>query len=175
MGGFIALPLATPAANSLAVERPLQSGRAETSQGIPACWEEGPVIDIVVDPSLSSSGALEIGALPLPLSASKPDIMTPATLAWSWVGSGAEGDPKGLIAHFAFPDPKPFGLPYSVLGYAIETPSGLWVRDWSEGCAGVGVSLFPNQQWQEQLTLDNGQFPVSSGDRVRVRVWGSRN
>ncbi|MFL5812667.1 MAG: hypothetical protein ACJ763_03750 [Bdellovibrionia bacterium] len=113
----------------------------------------------------------------LPISAEDPDVMTYARVRVD-ILSGPDGHGAFLLMKFSFPDPQPWGLPFSFerVEFSWESqgrPHSVQM-DWSEDCTGPGRSMFPGDEWSELLELssDSGNLVF---ERPVFRVWGSRN
>ena len=130
----------------------------------------------------SSGGAQEIVLQKLPVSVDRPELITEARLALV-VGSSVKSalNPQ-LSAEFTFPDPKPFGLPFSFQALSLEWTSPQdhsaqrLVLDWADECSGIGFSLFPGQGRSEPIPFND--FGTDQGGWVpgfKVKLWGSRN
>jgi hypothetical protein len=142
---------------------------------IPDCWVEAPVLDINsswTGPASGAGGWL-LGPFQLALAPWRPDIKTEARISWK-VQPAAEGD--RVEVRLTFPDPKPYGLPYTVQGFAIDSRNQSLVLDWSHDCQDPGISVFPGQSWSGEVAgpIETG-LVTSPSENVRVRVWGSRN
>lgn len=140
----------------------------------PSCWTEKPVLEFVTQLATAGSGS-DLGPFQLPLSPDRPDILTAAQISWRWmIESGATAE-RGLRVSFEFPDPKPYGLPYTVQGFSIETRESTYFKDWTFDCENVGISLFPGGSWQQSIELEENQVAPSPNESVLIKVWGSRN
>jgi hypothetical protein len=149
----------------------------------PLCWTEQPVVDIHTDWTPTEddgSQGLTLGPVRLPLAAWRPEILTEARLSWVYhegFHSTQRISPnRGLEVFFTFPDPRPFGLPYTVQGFILDSHDGGVLVDWSHGCEDPGVSVFPGQSYRESLNLaEEPAGPQLPSSTVRLRIWGSRN
>ena len=119
------------------------------------------------------------GVWRLALSADRPDLLTEARLSVIIRSPGGRNRSWTTQVEASFPDPKPFGIPYS-----FEKLELVWkdatgqakslLRDWSDECSSPGRSLFPGQRWLEELEMTGTEdLPELQG--VEVRLWGSRN
>jgi hypothetical protein len=142
----------------------MASGRPLTE----GCDDLGPVLDT----SLRGSGDWR-----LPLSSERPDQLTHAQIGMEIRPPGERHRPWIAIVRVEFPDPKPFGIPYSFekleLQWNRETEASA-VLDWSEGCSGPGRSVFPGQSWLQEWEIP-GTEELPWLHEARLRVWGSRN
>jgi len=147
---------------------------------VPSCWSEGPVLDINSEwhpASGSNAEAWMLGAFQLPLAPWRPDIKTEARLSWlAFQSDPIKINSERVQVRLTFPDPKPFGLPYTVQGFAIDAREGSFVQDWTHHCEDPGISVFPGQTWSEDLEVPDGNSGFfGPNETVRVRIWGSRN
>lgn len=140
----------------------------------PSCWSEKPVLEFTTQSTESGAG-VDLGPFQLPLSPERPDILTAARISWNWAMDSNVAAGHGLLVSIGFPDPKPYGLPYTVQGFSIETRESTYFKDWTFECESVGISLFPGGTWQESIQLEPNQTPPGSHESVLIRVWGSRN
>jgi hypothetical protein len=149
----------------------------------PLCWTEKPVVDIHTDWTPAegeASQASTLGPIRLPLAAWRPEILTEARLSWAYHESFHStqrlSPSRGLEVFFTFPDPRPFGLPYTVQGFILDSHEGGVLVDWSHECEDPGVSVFPGQSYRESLNLAEDPVPPQlPSSPVRLRIWGSRN
>lgn len=113
----------------------------------------------------------------LPVSPDRPDWITHAEVEISFHQSSVDGQWDALLS-FRFPDPKPYGIPFTFQGaeFTWRTPIGSSKGsvDWSEGCQQPGRSLFPGGSFHDGFELP-GSIGVESFSGARFRVWGSRN
>lgn len=110
----------------------------------------------------------------LPLSASRPDVITEARLQIS-LRPPADGRKNWTARVYArFPDPKPFGIPYSFEKLEIRWRDSSALLDWSGGCQGPGRSMFPGQSWMQEWEIP-GTEGLDSLERPTFALWGSRN
>ncbi len=137
------------------------------------CWGFSPVLDVSLDPPVNET-AFHAGPLSLPLSPERPDILTAARIGFSWSRRESE-EPRTLHVSIDFPDPKPFGIPYTIQGFTIESASSSFFEDWTNACEGAGISIFPGGSWDGDLEAGPGQTLPGDESRLRIRVWGSRN
>lgn len=153
----------------------LQAFSAEpVNPGPPSCWTDKPVLELTTQVTGADPESL-LGPFQLPLSPLRPDVLTAAQMSWVWGTSTSGGSSAGLRVSLLFPDPKPFGLPYTIQGFSIETPETTFFKDWTDSCEGVGVSIFPGGSWQQNLDMEAGQVAPHPNETIRIRVWGSRN
>lgn len=91
---------------------------------------------------------------------------------------GPDGHGAFLLMNFSFPDPQPWGLPFS-----FESAEFTWEShgkrhsariDWSEDCTEPGKSMFPGDSWSALLELSESSADLVFEHPV-FRVWGSRN
>ena len=167
---------------------------------VPTCWSEKPVVDINLDWNSAELGTPLnelLGPVRLPLAAWRPEVMTYAQLRWlrkngeqKAFNSFPDLDTSVEFRHtnnrgalnsgtveveFSFPDPRPFGLPYTVQGFIIESATGQIMKDWSNECEDPGVSVFPGQIYRELIYTQETPLDVNDLGRVHLQVWGSRN
>ncbi len=135
------------------------------------CTEQGPVLNVGWDDPY---------VWQLPLSVDRPKTLTEARFSVQLQEPLGPGRPWTAILRSYFPDPKPFGIPYtfekmtlSWANAAQGAPSET-LLDWTAECTSAGRSLFPGKQWTQELELP-GTESLSTLDRVQLRVWGSRN
>ena len=144
------------------------------NDGPPSCWTEKPVLELATQ-LIVSGPSVVLGPFQLPLSPERPDILTAAQISWNWELKSNRAAEQGLVVTLAFPDPKPFGLPYTVQGFSIETQDSTYFRDWTFGCENVGISLFPGGSWQQVIDLEDDQLAPNPTETILIKVWGSRN
>ena len=123
-----------------------------------------------------------LGPWKIPLSSTRPEVLTEARLQIKMRDNTVD-------AAFSFPDPKPYGIPFTFQGVAIEflespnteieTPGESGQSkvtrlslDWTDGCSGPGRSLFPGGEWDDSVS-DDGM--PDAPEAIRVLLWGSRN
>ncbi len=134
------------------------------------CQDEGPVLTTVIQAESGQSS----GEWRIPLSVSRPEILTEARLRVDWVDVGS----SALKIKVHFPDPKPYGLPFTFQALAVEASGSAGsdvtrtTLDWTQDCSGPGRSLFPGGSWEEVLELNPSESAVNS---LRILLWGSRN
>ena len=124
------------------------------------------------------SGLLPDHSWPLPLSAEHSSVITEARIAIELLPPSPEHKLWTARIHATFPDPLPYGLPYSYqkVAFAWNAPeaSGNAVLDWTEGCRNPGRSLFPGQKWTQDWEIP-GTEGLSRLDDPSFALWGSRN
>jgi hypothetical protein len=114
----------------------------------------------------------------LPYSAHRPDLVTEARIQVSLVPPGEGKKNWSARVQARFPDPKPFGIPYSFeklevrWGNASATASAL--LDWTGGCQSPGRSMFPGQSWIQEWEIP-GTEGLPELDRPSFALWGGRN
>jgi len=143
----------------------------DTAPLLRANWDTFPV-----------EGDTTLGTWQLPVSASQPDLLTEARLQASVSISPSAMGPGQCQLHllFSFPDPKPYGIPFSFqkvrFTWNAPAPRSLEL-DWSDNCQGVGRSLFPGQSWSLSVEIPHesgAQAPCEFSD-PELLLWGSRN
>lgn len=113
----------------------------------------------------------------LPISPQKPEIITEARMGISLVPPGTPGGRWRAALSMMFPDPKPFGIPYTVQKIELRwsgTLPGTAAFDWTFACSGPGRSCFPGQKWEQDWEVPGTEGVIDS-DWSEVRLWGSRN
>lgn len=114
----------------------------------------------------------------LPLSPEQPQAFTEARLSVTLLPPAGSSKLWTARIHAHFPDPKPFGIPYSFEKLAIRwlTPTGGVTAslDWTESCSQPGKSLFPGQSWSQEWEIP-GTEGFSDLKNPSAELWGSRN
>lgn len=114
----------------------------------------------------------------LPVSADRPNQLTQARVSLTLLPPANQGDPWKMRIKTSFPDPKPFGIPYSFekleLRWSSSTGTHTSLIDWTQSCSSAGRSLFPGQAWSEDREIlgSEGQAVL---DAASISLWGSRN
>ncbi|OFZ18274.1 MAG: hypothetical protein A2X94_07505 [Bdellovibrionales bacterium GWB1_55_8] len=131
------------------------------------CQLEGPLLTASWNGTMPENGLL--GVWRIPLSPRHPEILTEARLLLEWESLG------GVRATFSFPDPLPYGIPFSFQKIEVVwddgSLTGTRLIDWSDDCSGAGRSLFPGQSWGVILEPSVSR-PLRN---LRLRLWGARN
>jgi hypothetical protein len=151
---------------------------AQTSTGtVTGCSGDEPLVvgfasnnAPVVVPSL-------FGEWQLPVSSQDPDVMTEARVRVELL-SVPGGHGAILFMKFSFPDPLPWGIPFSLeraeFSWEIRGEKHSALADWSGDCTGPGRSMFPGDTWSETLVLSEEAENLVFEHPV-FRIWGSRN
>jgi hypothetical protein len=143
----------------------------------PDCQGDGPLRTIEAGTVSVPSGAVKLGEWTLPISAERPDVMTHAQVALSFE-RGASGSDLRARVSLSFPDPMPYGIPFTFYGYELRwiepTGSHAVMQDWTSQCQEPGPSLFPGQAREFTIELP-GSAAVSDLEHLEFRIWGSRN
>lgn len=141
------------------------------------CWDEDPLLQVGWESLSIPEVPTVIGEWRLPVSSSRPEVMTEARVQMQLLSASKAGMSRVLF-HFSFPDPKPYGIPFTfqkaVLLWASETGPMAASIDWSEACTGPGRGMYPRQSWSAVVDLPS----LGSGAEIRnpsLRIWGSRN
>lgn len=141
------------------------------------CMGESPLLALEWDSVALEDEPAPLGEWRLPLSAQQSGVLTEARLRVTLVKSLEAGGWAAKL-DFLFPDPKPFGIPFTFQHAEISwaTPAGIVTHrlDWSNGCSRPGRSLYPRQSWSTLLPVSE-TGPIRFLEQPRVRVWGSRN
>jgi hypothetical protein len=141
------------------------------------CMSDRPVLDLVFPSVPLGVAPIHIGEWRLPLSSNKIGTLTEARLRIDLSQSPETGAWQADIL-VSFPDPKPYGIPYSFQKITLDwtehaEPQAASI-DWTYGCSGPGRSLFPGQSWRTTLALPSSESLFSLDDFI-IRLWGSRN
>jgi hypothetical protein len=142
------------------------------------CPAGKPLLSVFWQETPPEPGEKGLGEWRLPISADEPDLVTHARVAARFVHAG-----KGWAARldFSFPDPEPYGLPFTFQRVSIERAGEEGRReavlDWSFECADPGRSLFPGQSWSVEIPVGEpeGFDDPEVFTRLSLRLWGSRN
>ena len=148
---------------------PLTVGAADNT--LIGCADTGPVLDV-------AWGSPYVWRLPI--APDRPKVLTEARLSVQLQEPLGPGRPWTAVVRGYFPDPKPFGIPYSFEKLVVTwkgeptAPQAEALVDWSGECTGPGRSLFPGKQWTQEVDLP-GTENLTGLDQVQLRLWGSRN
>lgn len=116
-----------------------------------------------------------LGEWRLPISANRPEMITEARVQLQLL-KAEKGGWKLRLA-FSFPDPKPFGIPFTFQKARLTfTAAGEIYRaeyDWSQDCSGPGRSMFPGQSWSTLVDLPKN-FDFSALENPVFQLWGAR-
>jgi hypothetical protein len=142
-----------------------------------ACPQDSPVLTSAWNALALGMSPDYIGEWQLPLSAQKPAVLTEARVRVDLLQAQDTREWNAQVS-VTFPDPKPFGLPYTLERLVLQWtgPAGPQTAgiDWSKNCTQPGRSLFPGQSWTDSFALP-GSETAWTIDAVSLRVWGSRN
>ena len=125
-----------------------------------------------------------IGEWRLPVSPRKPEVLTAARLRLR-LSEGTSRAPatassQSFQAEFSFPDPQPYGLPFTFqrLDMQLESVESAVVTsgslDWSFSCTNPGRSIFPGQGFEDVVSMPCPAPEQREGLILRVRLWGAR-
>ena len=147
----------------------LVPGIASVSAAPERCGDPEPVLEGVMTDALEWR---------LPVSAEKPNQLTQARVSLTLLPPANVGDPWKVRVKTSFPDPKPFGIPYSFekieLRWSSSAESHHSLIDWTLDCSSAGRSLFPGQSWSEDREI-HGSEGQAVLDAPSFSLWGSRN
>ena len=144
---------------------------ASADHPVTGCLDQGPVLDV----AWSSPFVWR-----LPIASDRPSVLTEARLSVQLQEPLSPGRPWTAVVRGYFPDPKPFGIPYTferlALTWKAEAPEAQTeiLLDWSSDCTSPGRSLFPGKQWTQEVELQ-GTESLTTLEQVQLRLWGSRN
>ena len=130
--------------------------------------------DAVLQHEIHGPAPLDSEEFRLPLSAHRPDILTEARVQISLVPPGEGKKNWSARVHARFPDPKPFGIPYSFEKVELRWRDSSALFDWTGGCQSPGRSMFPGQSWVQEWEIPGTEGLVEL-ERATFSLWGSRN
>ncbi len=137
------------------------------------CFQDRPLASGELTEVLDDTASDAVREWQLPVSSSRPDVMTEARAKVHLFHSAEKGIWRARVT-FSFPDPKPFGIPFSFQKVRLSWESGSSELDWSYDCSGPGQSLYPRQSWSVEFDLEGSE---TSGALLKptFTLWGSRN
>lgn len=118
-----------------------------------------------------------LGRWALPVSPERPDLITAAFVAVQLTRSPEKNGWEATLS-FGFPDPKPYGIPFTFqkaeISWGPANARSSMEIDWSAQCTSPGRSLFPRQNWLSTITLPASKN-LAVPEAPVLRIWGSRN
>jgi len=142
------------------------------------CADPKPILSVFWEELPAPPGDTVLGAWRLPISSAEPEVITHARVDAKLARAGADWR---IALAFSFPDPEPYGIPFTFQRVIVERESAegrrVAVLDWSFGCAGPGRSLFPGQRFDVAIPIGEpeGLDDPDGFARLSIRLWGSRN
>lgn len=144
------------------------------------CLQSEPIVKAAWNQFPADDFNFKLGLWRLPISASVPDVITEARVE----AVLKKSDRCHVVVRFSFPDPKPYGIPFSFQKISlrwsatdksnVSDPDYISEIDWSDRCQYAGKSLFPGQSWEVTLPV----FTPSGHCHMKnpsLLLWGARN
>ncbi|MCM2277978.1 MAG: hypothetical protein NDJ89_07855 [Oligoflexia bacterium] len=141
------------------------------------CLSPEPLLSVTLDSITLQRSPIFVGEWKLPASEYRRDLLTEARVRLQLVKDDDTGNWQGQL-EFAFPDPKPYGIPYSFqkaeLSWENHRERNAAAIDWARECSGPGRSMYPGQSWSGTIDLW-GSSSMDSISHPLIRIWGTRN
>lgn len=117
------------------------------------------------------------GAWRMPASVDRPEVVTHAAIAVASLPPDSTRKLWALRIQFAFPDPKPLGIPYSFekleLRWQDADGPHRAILDWTDACTHPGPALYPGQMGQQTWEIPDTES-LKSLQYPTLSVWGQR-
>ena len=122
------------------------------------CTGRMPLLSVELDHVSLNQSPIVLGEWHLPATPLVPDQLTEARVRLVLVRLPEKEGPGWKVeAYFDFPDPKPFGIPFSFEGFRLTwygEPGRVGAEvDWSDFCVSPGRSVFPWRHWTSTVEL----------------------
>ena len=160
---------------SLVVLAAFSAAASDTARADDSCMTPEPLAEVRWDHVPLDESPKYLGEWQLPINTHRPDIVTAARVQAQLVRD--EKSRWKLRLAFSFPDPKPFGLPFTFqrarlsflyAGEVVQTE-----LDWSFDCSGPGRGMFPGQSFSAMIDLPEG-LEAHALDQPVFQLWGAR-